>query len=289
MSSMGSMGISPKMLFFIGFILAHSGTFITLNLWLMMCYRNGWFMKYRIQGNVLPEWSLIKECLISNLISHCVVGPLVLWYGHGFFIKYGIDVLRPAPDAITVLRDFIIFVGFNDTLFYWIHRAVHHKYLYKYIHKHHHRFKINIGICSEFANPVEDALANIMPTIIGAFVMGSHPITLFLWVILRVWETVDSHSGYLFKFSPFHQFSWQGGADRHDFHHSHNIGCFGSFTIFWDWICGTDQAYLEFRKKHKEVVGDQPVKAKSMSETTADINKEDNSPSANNRARKHVK
>jgi len=25
------------------------------------------------------------------------------------------------------------------------------------------------------------------------------------------------------------------GVDRHDFHHSHNKGCYGTFTVFWDW------------------------------------------------------
>ena len=155
-------GISPKLLFVLGFTLAHSGTFILLNLWLMICYRNDWWLKYRIQGNVLPEWSLIKECLISNAVTHCVVSPLFLWYGHDFFLRYDINVLRSAPDILTVLRDFAVFIGFNDTLFYWVHRTVHHKSLYKYIHKHHHRFKVNIGICAEFANPVEDVLANII-------------------------------------------------------------------------------------------------------------------------------
>jgi sterol desaturase/sphingolipid hydroxylase (fatty acid hydroxylase superfamily) len=244
-------GVSLRLLFSLCFGLAHSGTFIVLNLWLMMCYRNDWFLKYRIQGNVLPEWSLIKECLISNVITHCVVSPLAIWYGYDIFLKYGIDLVRPAPNLLTILRDFVIFIGFNDTLFYWVHRLVHHKYLYKYIHKHHHRFKINVGICAEFANPVEDVFANIMPTIIGAFVMGSHPVTLFAWLVLRVWETVDAHSGYSFKWSPFKMFWWQGGPDRHDFHHSHNIGCYGSFTIFWDWFCHTDQAFLDFTEKQR--------------------------------------
>ena len=83
---------------------------------------------------------------------------------------------------------------------------------------------------------------------IGALVMNSHPITLWLWIILRICETLEAHSGYDFPYSPFHFFSWQGGSARHDFHHSHNVGCYGSFTIFWDWICGTDKQFLEWKK-----------------------------------------
>ena len=156
---------------------------------------------------------------------------------------------RPAPELITVLRDFVVFIAVNDTLFYWGHRALHHKSIYKYVHKHHHRFKVNIGICSEFAHPIEDVLANMIPSLLGAFIMRSHPLTVWVWLAVRLWETIDAHSGYSFKFSPFHVFSWQGGAERHDFHHSHNVGCYGSFTIFWDWLCATDKAFLEFKEK----------------------------------------
>jgi sterol desaturase/sphingolipid hydroxylase (fatty acid hydroxylase superfamily) len=79
--------------------------------------------------------------------------------------------------------------------------------------------------------------------------MSSHVQVLWLWLFIRLLETVDAHSGYRFPLSPFHLLPFQGGADRHDFHHSHNVGCFGSFTIFWDWLCGTDAKFLEFKRK----------------------------------------
>ena len=41
----------------------------------------------------------------------------------------------------------------------------------------------------------------------------------------------------------------------HDFHHSHNIGAFGTMTCFWDWVCGTDKAYRLFAAKEKEKQG----------------------------------
>jgi 4-alpha-methyl-delta7-sterol-4alpha-methyl oxidase len=225
----------------------HISMYWFLNFLLMLCYTNNWFMKYRIQGKDLPPPSLWKECLRNELINHALIQPVALWYTYPYFVKYDIDVTRPAPDILTVIRDILIFICVNDTLFYWAHRMLHHKYIYKYIHKHHHRFKVNIGIAAEFAHPVEDILANLLPTVLGAFLMKSHPITLWIWLYIRIAETIDAHSGYHFPFSPFHIFDWQGGAARHDFHHSHNIGCYGSFTIFWDWLCGTDKAFLEFQ------------------------------------------
>jgi sterol desaturase/sphingolipid hydroxylase (fatty acid hydroxylase superfamily) len=73
-----------------------------------------------------------------------------------------------------------------------------------------------------------------------------------LFFFLRMIETVDAHSGYLFPFSPWSLIpSIQGGADRHDFHHSQNKGNYGIFA-FWDWLCGTDQVYWKWKEKQKQ-------------------------------------
>lgn len=240
--------LSPKMIFILFSILAHSGTFWILNILLYFCYKYKLLMKYRIQGDLLPDYSLIKECLIHNIISHFIIQPIGLYYAYESFLKYDMNIFRPIPSVLIILRDLLIYIAINDTLFYWGHRLLHHKSIYKYIHKKHHRFNVNVGICSEFAHPVEDILANMLPTLLGAFIMHSHPFTLWIWLIIRISETIDAHSGYYFPCSPFKLFSFQGGAERHDFHHSHNVGCYGSFTIFWDHICNTDQAFLDFKK-----------------------------------------
>lgn len=58
--------------------------------------------------------------------------------------------------------------------------------------------------------------------------LGVHPLVLWLWLMIRVWETVDVHSGYALPISPFHLLF--GGPERHDFHHSHHTkGCFGTY------------------------------------------------------------
>jgi sterol desaturase/sphingolipid hydroxylase (fatty acid hydroxylase superfamily) len=45
---------------------------------------------------------------------------------------------------------------------------------------------------------------------------------------------VDAHSGYALPF-PLSPFSLFGVADQHDYHHSQNKGCYGSFFGLWDW------------------------------------------------------
>lgn len=108
-----------------------------------------------------------------------------------------------------------------------------------------------MGISSEYAHPVEHLFSNIVP-VAGIMIMGSHVLVFWLWLAIRIGEIVDTHSGFEFKYSPYSMFWWQGGADRHEFHHSHNVGCYGSFTVIWDAIMGTDEAYNKYRLRKME-------------------------------------
>ena len=141
----------------------------------------------------------------------------------------------------------------NDFAFYWAHRALHHPLLYARIHKQHHQFVASIGFAAEYATPLEGLLANTIPTLLGCFIFGSHFFTILVYFILRIWETVESHSGYDFPWSVWSLFDWQGGAAAHDFHHSHNIGNFGGVCFsFWDSLMGTNVAYLKHLQSQSE-------------------------------------
>jgi methylsterol monooxygenase len=146
----------------------------------------------------------------------------------------------------TALRDLFVCIAVNDTGFYWGHRVLHWGPLYTHIHKKHHEYKAPTSEASEWAHPIEDLFVNIAPTVLGGLVMGSHLYTFAFWLTLRMWKTCDAHSGYLLPFplSIFHGLPGLLGADMHDFHHETTTGgCYGTFTTFWDRICGTDQAF----------------------------------------------
>lgn len=115
--------------------------------------------------------------------------------------------------------------------------TVHHPSLYKAIHKKHHKFKVSIGFAAEYSNPIEGLFANLIPHATGPVLTQMHHSTVLLWLCLRLTETIDAHSGYAWPWSPWHLLaSVQGGAERHDFHHSDNIGSYGAFFTFWDWL-----------------------------------------------------
>lgn len=83
------------------------------------------------------------------------------------------------------------------------------------------------------------------------FLLGQkfHATTLTLWAVLRVAETIESHSGYslpmpvsvlmgnFFRVIP----TFVGtDPDYHDFHHSHNVGNYSSFFSIWDDLFETN-------------------------------------------------
>eukprot|EP00939_MAST-03C_sp_MAST-3C-sp1_P004056 g4056.t1 len=174
-------------------------------------------------------------------------------FAYFFYDISGMSVkASDAPEtAYVVFKQVLISMLLEDFLFYWIHRSLHHRLIYKYVHKQHHEFKENIGVAAEYFHPVED-IFNLIPFLSGPLLQGMHLSTFLVWTVIRISEIVDAHSGYKLPFSPWEiSMRIQGGADRHEFHHSHNKGSYGSFTKFWDWAFGTDEPYNEWKAKQK--------------------------------------
>jgi len=152
------------------------------------------------------------------------------------------------PSGFEILFQMICFAVIEDFLFYWTHRLMHWGIFYRYIHKIHHEFKATISLSSEYAHPIEMLFSNILPSFVGPILFKSHVVTLWLFLSLRVTESQFTHSGYKLPFSPFHMFFFQGGEERHDFHHTQNMGSYGSWFSFWDWAMGTDVPFRKWKK-----------------------------------------
>jgi methylsterol monooxygenase len=188
--------------------------------------------------------------------------------------------------------------AFNDVGFYLTHRLLHSKALYKTFHKKHHTFRgsvnesifvcmfscwvfvnpiffsehssptdrclcfvlLKVGIAAEFANPVEIILSNQIPTIGLVLAMGAHPLVQAAWLVLRLSQTYEVHSGFAFDASLAGSVGLAAcGASFHDHHHTVNMGNFGAEHM--DWLFGTmdhwvrdgrERGYLEKRRADGE-------------------------------------
>ena len=72
------------------------------------------------------------------------------------------------------------------------------------------RYATPFGLTSEYAHPAEILFLGFA-TFFGPAITGPHLLTLWLWMVLRVLETVEAHCGYDFPWSISKIFPLYGG------------------------------------------------------------------------------
>jgi len=183
------------------------------------------------------KYIIFNELVITTLMS----------YGNIFIsgLKCRYD-LESFPTYKEIILHILFMMFMEDLTFYWSHRLLHHKKIYPIIHTIHHEYYNSVSICALYAHPVEFLLSNVLSSSIGFLILGpsAHIATLYLWLTIRIFETIDGHCGYEFSWSPYRLLPLSGSSEYHNFHHSHNIGVYASFFTFWDTICGTNKDYF---------------------------------------------
>ncbi|URE45164.1 HLH [Musa troglodytarum] len=204
----------------------------------------------------MSKEALVEEFGISNLKSLCfpysVVHMIVVV---GFPSKSG-ECAPCFGFRSVIISQIIFYFILEDFVFYWGHRTLHTKWLYKHVHSIHHEYATPFGLTSEYAHPAEILFLGFA-TVVGPALTGPHLFTLWLWMILRVLETVEAHSGYHFPWSPSNFLPLYGGADFHDYHHRvlyTKSGNYASTFVYMDWLFGTDKGYRKL-KAVEEVEG----------------------------------
>jgi len=234
----------------------HTGIAAISNLGMYIIYKIKlpFFERYRISDKPWPWenkpelWNtILKKTSKILIINHLVIVPLLLLGDIQAGFKVRLD-LESFPSVKEVIGQVIFFMLCEDFFFYWCHRLLHHPKLYPYIHKIHHEYNITISIAAEYAHPLEFLFGNILPTNSGPKILGGqvHFATLLIWTVIRLMETVDGHCGYEFSWSPYRLLPLSGSSIYHNFHHSHNVGNYGSFFTLWDTLCGTNRHFFKY-------------------------------------------
>jgi methylsterol monooxygenase/4-alpha-methyl-delta7-sterol-4alpha-methyl oxidase len=243
----------------------HTGIYIIANLAMYVIYviKLPFFERYRILNKPWPweanpdTWkeTLIKT-LKNNAISHLMIVPTVLVLDSLIGIQMRMDI-ESLPSYKEVVGQIVLFMILEDFSFYWIHRLLHWKRIYPHVHKIHHEYNVTVSIAAEYAHPLEFLLSNLIPSTLGVKILGGHVhfATHIMWLVMRMMETVDGHSGYEFSWSPYRLLPLSGSSIYHNFHHSNNTGNYGSFFTYWDTICGTNKSYYRYlSKREKEIL-----------------------------------
>ncbi len=222
-------------------ILSALHTVTLLMVWALFAFmhRRGIAARFQVHGGSAPDAALSRRANRELISGHLLFPVLMYLVVHPLWSARGGSMTAPFEPPLEVALHLLAFILLQDTIFYWSHRTLHRPYLYKRIHARHHRFRYVRVPVAEFAHPVENAL-NFVAFFAGPVLLGSSFPTLMLWVVLRVIETTEAHSGYAFT----------GISSRHSFHHLYAAkGCYGSFLSPWDLLLGTDRQWRRWRKQ----------------------------------------
>lgn len=204
-----------------------------------------WIDQYRIQKHK-PKLRFQKDIIHQmkiGTIQHQISLILTLPFLYSILNYFGhISVCSSIPSIFTILYQIIIFILSEDFLFFWTHYLFHTRWLYKYIHKKHHLFKQPTGVVFVIANPLELIIQNQLAVWIAPMIIKEkHLFTICLWVFIRVYQTINAHSGYDLPYiSPQYYFPWLlSGTLQHDYHHQYAKMNYGSFLTLWDRLMNT--------------------------------------------------
>ena len=227
------MTLEEGALFTGGMAAVHS--IVTLAVWgvYAQLHRRGALARWRIDGGKEPPEELARQGRLNQIFVHLGfavflgVGVYPLWATMGGSLD------SEWPGLLTLAWQLLVCIVAQDTIFYWSHRALHHKLLFRPIHRKHHLFRHVRPYMATYAHTVED-LANVVAFFAAPALLGVSWQVMAIWIAVRVWETYEAHSGYGFTRI----------ASRHAFHHLHATkGCLGSFFGIWDRLMGTDKAW----------------------------------------------
>ncbi|PIG87433.1 C-4 methylsterol oxidase [Aspergillus arachidicola] len=170
----------------------------------------------------------------------------------------GLSTSIPFPSLWTMAYQIAIFFVMEDTWHYFFHRALHWGPLYKAIHKIHHQYSAPFGLAAEYASPIEVMILGFgtvsSPILWCALTGNLHILTMYVWIVLRLFQAIDAHSGYEFPWSLHHLLPFWAGADHHDLHHEKFIGNYASSFRWWDYLLDTEYTPDALKRRRGKMV-----------------------------------
>jgi len=206
-------------------------------------------------------WALIPSSLVRVVINNLISFPIVyLMWKYLFPASMRANIMsHDLPSFSSLMLQLIFCTIVEDVLFYSNHRFLHSvPFLYKNIHSIHHEYHVPISLAAEHAHVLEFLIGNLAPATAGAFILQAHITTLWLFIVIRVFVSVEEHSGYDFPWSPCRLLPFGSAtAAGHDFHHSNDgKAIFASQFHFLDSYFNTDaefESFISTREKNRTI------------------------------------
>jgi sterol desaturase/sphingolipid hydroxylase (fatty acid hydroxylase superfamily) len=256
--------------------------FFYLHSWFFILADWGWLgfgnplEKYAIRSGKhrYAAMKLQEQAILEGTLDTFILKPILLYYLFPYienFLQFDLkflSLLSPSTSGSSSPLHFLLFQYLFEwflmnlifsTSLYFIHRLLHlSPFLYRNFHKKHHTFTSTISFASLYAHPVE-ALTSSFHFIIALLLIRPHFLSYLLFLTSVTIEFVDSHCGYEVPWHFLYPWSrvypWGSGVRMHDFHHSHNVGCYGGGLIgVWDELFQTNKEFKSFEKRRFETL-----------------------------------
>jgi plant 4alpha-monomethylsterol monooxygenase len=201
--------------------------------------------RYRIQSRRPRAQTLLVPSVARWLANNAAMGAAVcaLWP----WIRPGRVHLGALPPLWVVAAQVLAFAALDDFLFYWMHRALHTRWLFKRVHGVHHRILTPWAVTGHYMHPAEYVATGLL-MLAGPALLGAHVVTVYAWIAVRQWEAAEGHCGYDLPWSPSRLFPGSDGARHHDAHHAKIHGNFAGFFPHCDRWFGTEvEGYADLR------------------------------------------
>lgn len=207
----------------------HGGIYTFIDFW-----RPQWLWQFKNQ----PDYRLNMDDFlkITKLVMvNCFIG-LIGIYAQWLIGKHDMDdVFSPElPTHYDLIHTFAFGAVFSEVSFYFSHKWLH-EHGWKY-HKVHHEFKAPVAITSIYCHPYELIIGNFPVIIVPPFLINSHLLIFWAFIINVIITSQHGHCGYSFPLL--------GATQNHDYHHwfgYDNLGAIGLFDAYF----GTNSNWLK--------------------------------------------
>lgn len=217
-----------------------------------------YFKQFKIQNAKMPTAQEQWKCAALVLLSHFTIELPQIWLFHPIAMMFGLDFGVPFPPVLKMAYQIAVFFVLEDAYHYWMHRFLHWGPMYRHVHKMHHTYSAPFGLTAEYASPVEVmmlAQGTVGVPLLWCVVTGDlHILTMYIWIVLRLFQAIDAHSGYDFPWSMRNIFPFWAGSDFHDVHHEKFVGNYSSSFRWWDWMMNTESSALAAEKRRQKLL-----------------------------------
>ena len=132
-----------------------------------------------------------------------------------------------------ILLSVVMLLVVTETLVYWAHRSLHHRWMYKHIHFYHHQFRVTTPWTSVAFHPL-DSFMQAAPTHLCVFLFPMHvAVYAVALTYLTLWSVL------IHERVTFVRWGLINYTMHHTAHHKFNKYNYGQYLTIWDRLMGT--------------------------------------------------